>query len=61
MKYLGQDMEFFQERLRDEDLQKVHFIHLNHTNPLLSPESAEARHVIENSFRVATEGSIFFP
>lgn len=37
---------------------RVHFVHLNHTNPLLT--SAAARRAIERrGFRVATEGCVF--
>lgn len=36
--------------------QKVHFIHLNHTNPLLQTESPARQEVAERGFRVAFEG-----
>jgi pyrroloquinoline quinone biosynthesis protein B len=35
---------------------KVYFIHFNHTNPLLNPDSPERREVQRLGFRVATEG-----
>lgn len=35
---------------------KVYFIHLNHTNPLLNPDSPERRAVLRLGFRVAEEG-----
>jgi pyrroloquinoline quinone biosynthesis protein B len=35
---------------------KVYFIHLNHTNPLLNPDSPERREVQRLGFKVATEG-----
>ena len=35
---------------------KVYFIHLNHTNPLLNPDSPERREVLRQGFKVATEG-----
>ena len=35
---------------------KVHFIHLNHTNPALWPDSRERETVIERGFCVAEEG-----
>lgn len=35
---------------------KVYFIHLNHTNPLLNPDSPERREVKRLGFNVATEG-----
>ncbi len=34
---------------------KVRFIHLNHTNPALRPESNERRMILKNGFRVAEE------
>lgn len=36
--------------------QKVIFIHLNHTNPLCDPESAESRAARQAGFRIAEEG-----
>ena len=38
---------------------KVHFIHLNHTNPLLDPDSESSREVESKGFRVAREGMSF--
>ena len=35
---------------------KVYFIHFNHTNPLLNPDSPEQREVQRLGFHVATEG-----
>jgi len=35
---------------------KVYFIHLNHTNPLLNPDSPERREVLRLGFKVAEEG-----
>lgn len=35
---------------------KVHFIHLNHTNPLLDPASEAYQEVRKNGFHVAEEG-----
>jgi pyrroloquinoline quinone biosynthesis protein B len=32
---------------------KVHFIHLNHTNPLLRPESAESNNVLKSGYNIA--------
>jgi pyrroloquinoline quinone biosynthesis protein B len=34
---------------------KVHFIHLNHTNPALDPKSKASRIIEKNGFRLATE------
>lgn len=37
---------------------KVYFIHFNHTNPLLQPDSPERRTVLRQGFRVADEGLV---
>eukprot|EP00899_Mesostigma_viride_P010668 jgi/Mesvir1/19602/Mv09899-RA.1 len=42
-----------------EDKAKVHFIHLNHTNPLLQAGSAACRQVSEAGFRIAEQGMRF--
>ena len=45
--------------LPDKERAKVRFIHLNHTNPALRPQS-EARRIIEAAgFRVAEEEERF--
>ena len=38
---------------------KIHFIHLNHTNPALKPDSNAQQKIIENGFHVAEQGQIF--
>jgi len=35
---------------------KVWFIHFNHTNPLLEPESPESLTVLDSGYHIATEG-----
>ncbi|MBT8283139.1 MAG: MBL fold metallo-hydrolase [Muriicola sp.] len=35
---------------------KIYFIHFNHTNPLLSPESVEYKNVVSKGFRIAEFG-----
>ncbi|MDX1388427.1 MAG: MBL fold metallo-hydrolase [Acidobacteriota bacterium] len=35
---------------------RVFFVHLNHSNPALEPESAEAKEIARRGFRVAREG-----
>ena len=42
--------------LRASDKAKVHFIHMNHTNPVLLPGSEESARVRENGFNVARTG-----
>jgi pyrroloquinoline quinone biosynthesis protein B len=46
-------------RLDDAARAKIRFTHLNHTNPLLRPESDEYIKVIRSGMGVATEGDIF--
>lgn len=41
--------------LPSSDRAKVHFIHLNHTNPILRPHTKERRKVLENGFKIANE------
>ena len=42
--------------LSAEQRNKVWFIHMNHTNPLLNPDSEEANRVRANGFNIAVEG-----
>lgn len=37
---------------------KVYFIHFNHTNPLIQPDSKESKEVIDLGFKLAHEGQI---
>ena len=45
--------------LSGKDKNKIHFIHFNHTNPLLKPESVEYKFVIKQGFRIAYEGCVY--
>ena len=47
------------EHLPLTERSKVHFIHLNHTNPLLDLDSEASREVESKGFRVAREGMSF--
>ncbi len=50
------------DRLKDapeSDKAKVHFIHLNHTNPCLDQSSQAYRSVLESGYRVAAFGQTF--
>ena len=42
--------------LSAEDKAKVHFIHMNHTNPLHLPDSKERETVLQSGFNIAEEG-----
>ena len=46
--------------LPDSERAKVHFLHFNHTNPVLDPKSAAAKEVRRRGFRLAEEG-LWFP
>ena len=45
--------------LPEAERSKVRFIHLNHTNPALWPDSEAHRAVIDNGFRLAKKGERF--
>ena len=53
--FVSESIELF-KNLSDSEKAKVHFIHFNHTNPLLRPESPESQWVLENGFRIARLG-----
>ena len=53
-----QSMELL-KGLENEQKQKVHFIHLNHTNPALDSRSDEYKNIINNGFRVAQQFSVY--
>lgn len=46
------------EKLPASEKNKVHFIHFNHTNPLLNPKSFEYKEVIKKGFHVARFGEV---
>ena len=39
---------------------KIHFIHFNHTNPLLQPKNKERKFVLKSGFNLAREKQTFF-
>lgn len=47
------------KHLSPEDRNKVWFIHMNHTNPLLNPDSPESHKVKSEGFNIAVEGNRF--
>lgn len=47
------------KNLNSQEKQKVVFIHFNHTNPLLNPNSEESRLVIKQGFRIGKLGDVF--
>lgn len=44
------------DSLTASERKRVWFIHLNHTNPLLNPDSEESKQVNRRGFNIATEG-----
>jgi pyrroloquinoline quinone biosynthesis protein B len=46
------------EPLSREERAKIHFIHLNHTNPMLDTASAPYKQVIKQGYQVAGQGDI---
>ncbi|MEO1203860.1 MAG: MBL fold metallo-hydrolase, partial [Pseudomonadota bacterium] len=53
--FVSESMALFRT-LSDEERARVIFIHMNHSNPLLNPDSPEHAIVTEQGFRVAFEG-----
>ena len=53
--FVTESMELLGE-LTAKDRAKVWFIHMNHTNPLLNPDSKESKTVQNKGFNIAVEG-----
>ncbi len=56
--FVSHSMERF-STLPESEKQKIRFIHMNHTNPLLSPNAPERKTVKNNGFNIAEEGESF--
>ncbi len=56
--FVVESMELFKD-LSKEDKAKIHFIHFNHTNPLLNKNSKEYKEVIKRGFKIANYGDVF--
>ena len=54
--FVVETMKLFQEE-SEELKNKVYFIHINHSNPILDEDSEEAQQVISNGFNIAYEGT----
>ncbi len=50
--FVIESMALFKD-LPPSEKQKIHFIHLNHTNPLLKKESPQSQEVLEKGFNIA--------
>ena len=55
--FVEESMKLF-AKISEKDKQKVHFIHLNHTNPVLIEGSTAQKEVLEKGFNIAKEGQI---
>lgn len=55
--FVEESMEIF-KGLSAKDKAKVHFIHFNHTNPLLIDESDAQKNVISNEYNIAKQGML---
>jgi pyrroloquinoline quinone biosynthesis protein B len=56
--FVTESMDYF-ANLSKEDKSKIYFIHLNHTNPLINPESSASKKVQEAGFNIARENLSF--
>ena len=57
--FVEKSMELF-SKLSNRDKNKIYFIHMNHTNPLLIENSKEKNKVHENGFNVAVQGNCLY-
>lgn len=56
--FVIESMELF-KHLDASEKSKIHFIHFNHTNPIINPKSKEAKQVLEAGFNIAKVYDIF--
>lgn len=56
--FVVESLQRFAE-LNPEERARIVFIHFNHTNPLLNPDSPEAAEVLQAGFRIARTGDVF--
>lgn len=50
--FIIESIELFRS-LPNSEKEKIHFIHFNHTNPVINPESSQARKVLSSGFNIA--------
>jgi len=55
--FVIESIELF-DSLNEKEKNKIYFIHLNHTNPLLDKESDQYKYVISKGYNVAQEGLV---
>lgn len=56
--FIKESMQLFSS-LSEEEKNKIYFIHFNHTNPVLNPDSEAYKKVIEEGFYISKMGSTF--
>lgn len=56
--FVRESIDLFKD-MKIEDRKKVHFIHFNHTNPVIDPKSSAYQTILENGMGVATEHQQF--
>lgn len=56
--FIQESMTKFQE-LSEVDKNKIHFIHFNHTNPVLRKNSEAQMQVVKAGFNISEEGAVF--
>ncbi|UKN01049.1 MBL fold metallo-hydrolase [Paracrocinitomix mangrovi] len=55
--FVVESMSLF-DQLSDNEKDKIYFIHINHSNPLLNEESAEYKKVISSGYHIAKKGDV---
>ena len=53
--FVVESMSLFKDSPENEKA-KIHFIHMNHTNPLLNPDSKQTKDVLKAGFNIARPG-----
>jgi len=56
--FIIESLEIFNE-LSKQEKSKVIFIHFNHTNPVINPDSKESKSVIEQGFKIGKVEDVF--
>jgi pyrroloquinoline quinone biosynthesis protein B len=55
--FIAESMEKFND-LPPSEKSKIHFIHFNHTNPVINSSSKQAKNIINNGFNIASINQI---
>ncbi|MEM0925512.1 MAG: MBL fold metallo-hydrolase [Planctomycetota bacterium] len=56
--FMTETMERFKDA-ESSERRKIHFIHMNHTNPALVPESPASRAILSAGFHISQQGQTF--